>query len=56
MSYNGQITKMGLVKPAVSVTQNHGKILWEERLNILELFLYCLTHCQFFLRYFAFNG
>lgn len=57
VSYNGQITEVALLGPAVSVAQSNGKILWEacRQLGAIPALPYSLLFF-FFLRYFAIHG
>lgn len=56
VSYNGQITEVALLGPAVSIAQSNGKILWEacQRLGAMPALPYSLLF--FFVRYFAFHS
>lgn len=56
MSYNGQITEVALLGPAVSIAQSNGRILWEacQRLGAMPALPYSFFF--FFVRYFAFHS
>lgn len=56
ISYNGQITEVALLKPAVSVAQSNEKILWEACQQLGAIPVLPCSLLVFFLNCFAFCG